>query len=275
MSTPDSPNKPDAACITCPPPREDQPWRLADRGYLTCAGCLDRIREALKDIAKRYEQLDPAPGASGEHGSRGAPGFGSRAPASEHVIVMTDWRSKSCEVSSDGVQYVWDPLADTTLEPGQYGPPAGAYVAKREVWYGADGRGHAEQERPPRSIPAALSSLASLIAEERDLTDPRQQVSEITRWLDQQLDWLTRQPLVVDVWAELRELVAQLKPVTGDPGRRHIGLCPVVIDEGEHTRECGARLYAPLKGDEIECRSCGEVWPREKWLRLGDLLEAS
>jgi hypothetical protein len=245
---PDTPTSTDAqrptrACLLCPPPREGAAWRLADDSYRTCSNCLDRLREALKDIVKRYAQLDPTPGASGDHGGRGAPGFGSRSPASEHILCMTDRRSS--------------PVART--------------------WLGADGRLHCESERPPLSVHNVLDTAAWAIAEERGIDGPdvTATVDELTRFIDAQLDWATRHEIVVDLWADLRALLAQLKPATGEPGRRHIGLCPVVIDEGEHTRECGARLYAPLKGDEIQCRACGEVWPREKWLRLGDLLEAS
>lgn len=270
---PNQPARPTVACVLCPPPRT-QAWRLADRGYRTCTTCYDKLREDLHDISKRYALLDATPGASGEAGSRGAPGFGSRPSASPHVIVMTDWRSKSCEVAVDGIQYVWDPLADDTLEPGQYGPPGGAYVGKREVWYGRDGRGHTEQENPARSVPATLAALAALIAEEREVTPPAARMpGELVRWLDTHMDWITRQELVTDFRDDLRALVKQLMPVTGDPSPRHIGLCPNVIDEGEHSRECGARLYAPLRGDCIACSQCNREWPRAEWLRLGALLQ--
>lgn len=276
MSTPDSPDKPSGSCLLCPPPREGQGWRLADRGYLTCSSCLDKLRETLQDIAKRYARLDPTPGASGDHGGRGAPGFGSRPPASPHVIVMTDRRSKSCEVSSDGIAYVWDPLADTVLQPGQYGPPAGAYVEKREVWYGADGRAHSEEARPPRSIPGTLDALAGWVAEEREIKPPeKRSVPDLALWLDQQLDWITRQELVVDIAQDLRRLHTQLKPVTGDQ-RVKVGECPVTIDQGAHTIECGTPLYAPTKGDTIICPNpaCGGKWPRPEWERLGQILQA-
>jgi hypothetical protein len=271
----DTLERPANACLTCPPPKQAPHWRLADSGYRTCSSCYDNLREILKEIAKRFGRLNPRPGAAGDDSGRGTPGFGSRPAANPHIIVMTDWRSKSCEVAADGVQYVWDPLADATLDPGQYGPPAGAYVARREVWYGADGRGHVEQERPPRSIPGALSSVAALIAEERDVVAPTtRRVADLIRWIDQQLDWLTRQQLVADVEAELRELAAQLRPVTGDQ-RSRIGTCPNTLDEGEHSRECGTRLYSPLRGDTIKCHACGREWPRPEWEDLGRLLQVA
>jgi hypothetical protein len=235
--------RPAHACLTCPPPK-GHAWRPADAGYRTCSSCLDRMREQLRDIVRRWLQLDPTPGASGDHGTRGTPGFGSREPASSHIIAMRDRRSSR--------------------------------VAR--TWLGRDGRLHQESERPPLSVHGVLDTIAWDIAEHRALDgpDPRADVPQLARWIDRHLDWVTRQDTVDDVDAALRELVAQLKPVTGEPGRRHIGLCPTVIDEGDTTRECGARLFAPLRGDAIECGACQRVWPRSEWLRLGDLLgEAS
>lgn len=258
----DTPERPSNACVTCSPPRQDHGWRIADPGYRTCANCLDKLRDLLKDVVRRWLLLDTRPGATGEHG-RGAPGFGSRSPGSDHIIAMRDPRSKSCEV------------IDEWFEPIQLPHNIFGHDRRTNPLLANIDKPHREQEQPPRSIPGTLTSWAGMVAEDRELESPRGDVPDIARWLDHQLDYITRQDWADEFNKDIRALIAQLKPVTGEPGRRHIGLCPVVVDEGEHTRECGARLYAPLKGDEIECRACGEVWPREKWLRLGDLLEAS
>ena len=90
---------------------EGRGWVMAHESYKTCDGCYDRIRDTLKDITRRYLSLNARPGASTDHGSRGAPGFGSRPAASPHIISMRDWRSKSHEVAMDGIDYVWDPQA--------------------------------------------------------------------------------------------------------------------------------------------------------------------
>lgn len=264
--------RPTWACLLHRTPELDRGWTKADPGYRTCSTCLDKLREDLAEVGTRYRILDVRPGGSGEQGGRGAPGFGSRAPASVHIIAMRDHRSRSYEVSSDGVQYIWNPLADSVLEPGQYGPPGGAYVDKQDVWFGADGRGHREDSRPVRSVPHTLASLADLIAEERDMACTARTVAELVRWLDGQLDWVTRQEMVTDFADDIRLLLRQLKPVTGEPGRRHIGICPNTIDEGETTRPCNAKLYAPLRGDTITCTSCNRDWPRPEWENLGTLL---
>jgi hypothetical protein len=170
---------------------------------------------------------------------------------------MQDWRSKSCEVSYDASVYVYD-------------PETGEAIDKREVWYGADGRPHSEQERPVRSVPGTLAALAHLVAEERDIRPPTTRyVSDLVRWLDGQTDWITRHDLVADVYRDLRELQAQLRPVTGDR-RSRIGVCPNVLDEVE----CGARLYAPTRGDSIVCPACEKTWHRPEWMELGRQLQA-
>lgn len=235
--------RPDWACLLHAYPSDGRNWARADVGYLTCGGCYDRFREILLDIPKRYLKLDPRPGATLDHGSRGAPGFGSRSPGSDHIIAMRDTRSSQ--------------------------------VAR--TWLAGDGRLHLEAEKPPLSVHGVLDTIAWDIAEQRGVEgpEPSSTVPDLARWIDRHTDWLTRDPMVVEVRQQLRDVQSQLKPLTGDPGRKAIGTCPNVLDEGEHSRECGARLFAPLKGDSIDCRACGREWPREEWLRLGDLLEAS
>lgn len=281
-------DRPDNACVTHRPPKPDRHWRLADPGYRTCASCADRIHKLLSPltidddgrpdgIPGLYLLLDARPGVT-ESGRRG-PGFGSRSPGSDHILVMRDRRSKSYEIARDGVEYIWDPDADNghpPLPPGVHGPerPPGAYVDKRDVWYGSDGKGYQEEETPARSVPHVLESWVQLVAEERGVKPGAGTVPDLCSWLDRHLDWLSRQELIADLHEELRGLHRQLKTASGAP-RRYIGLCPNTIDEGEHTRQCGARLSAPLYGDTIECWACGRPWTRREWMRLGDLLEAS
>lgn len=278
--TEDVTERPSTACLTCHTPQPGQEWRRADDRYRTCSACLDRMRATLRDVIARYHRLNPDRAQDMDQQGRGSPGFGSRSPASEHVIAMRDWRSKSCETARDATTYVWDPQADRSppLPPGVHGPvePPGAYVEKREVWYGRDGRAHTEDARPPRSVPLSLASLATMVAEDRGMTPPTtRDVTELGRWLDVQLDYVTRQEWVTAVDEDLRGLAAQLRPVTGD-GRRKIGNCPNTVEVGDRTRTCGATLYAPTNGsDTIGCRACGRVWLRREWLWLGDLLNAS
>lgn len=263
--------RPAYACVLCPPPRKVGGWRRAHEGYLTCDTCLDKVRSNLKEIGQRWMMLDARPGASGgDYGSRGAPGFGSRPPASVHIIAMRDVRSKGYEVAYDATVYTWDPNAGDLADDGQ---PEGAYTGRKDVWFGNDGRAHSEASNPVRSVPATLDAMGCMIAEERGVNPPPiRTVHGLVAWIDAHLDWVTRHELVIAVRDDIRDLVRQIRPVTGESGRKPIGLCPNTIIEGDKTRECKERLYAPMRGDEIVCFECERVWPREEWLRLGDLL---
>lgn len=230
-------------CLLHAPPREGRPWTLADEGYRTCSDCLDRLREQLREVATRWAALDPRPGASGDERSRGAPGFGSRSPAADVVVVVRDWRS----------------------------------TRVAQVWVGSDGKVHCEPERPPLSVPAELWTLAVHVADARTMTGPtHMNVATIAAWLDGQLDWVTRQEGVAAFARVVRELVTQLRPLTGEPRPKRVGTCPNTVDgESEHPRECAAPLFVPLKSDTIRCNVCGREWEREEWLNLGRLLAVS
>lgn len=247
---PDTPDdddpRPDNACCLHKPPDEGYAWKLADPGWVTCSACLDRLREVMRDVGKRYRALDPTPGRGGD-GSRGAPGFASRSPASEHVIAFTDPRSSQ--------------------------------TAK--TWRDRAGRLCCEDERPPVSVRGELDILAWDVAEALGHAGPdeRADVADLLRWLDQKLDLVTRDAgLAEQVARTLRALQSALRPVTGEPRPKYIGHCPELLDEldGDGVPVvCDARLHAPLKGDAVVCKSCGATWPRERWLELGRALQPS
>lgn len=234
--------RPSWACLLHREPSEGRSWCKADDGFRTCAGCYDRFLERLKDVGRRYLLLNPAPGASGDNRGRGAPGFGSRSPASDHVIALRDPRSSRSAFT----------------------------------WRGADQRMHKESERPPLSVHGELNTIAWDIADTREVDGPddRDDVHGLIRFISRHTDWLSRHDLIVDVDAVLRELVAQLRPVTGEPGGKRVGLCPNTIDEGDTSRTCKMPLFAPLKGDVIKCRGCERKWERSDWEKLGKLLQA-
>ncbi len=78
-------------CVTC----TKQPPRRATPGYMTCDRCADLIRECLKEIPELYAAV-VRPGALlpvVAPGARRGPGFGSRSPANDQTIVLTDPRT--------------------------------------------------------------------------------------------------------------------------------------------------------------------------------------
>jgi hypothetical protein len=236
-------------------------WTQAASKHVTCDGCYDRLRELIAEVAERFLVMDPRPGATLIPGMRGAPGFGSRSPASDHVIAMRDPRSSQ--------------------------------VAR--VWVGGDGRVHEESMRPARSIHGTFSILAWEIAEHRDVSGPddRDGVFALLRFIDHHLDYITRHAeLAVEVSDTLHRAAWPLRTQTGD-GRRFIGRCPEMVADaelleaasefyGETPQEielvrCGAPLFAPRissSAEHIECFACSRVWPVSEWLKLGEQLNA-
>jgi hypothetical protein len=211
-------------------------------GYRTCERCYDHLHDQLDDIADRYDTLTSVPPPAGSFNDfRCSPGFISRSPAADHVIVMRDHRSS---------------------------PEA-------KVWIGSDGRVHRESTRPPLSVYTVLAIEVYDVVELRSvsLPDPRETVRDLTGFLDRHLDWLTRQPGVAEFAKTVRRLVSQLKPVTGEP-RVFLGHCPNMVEQVV----CGRGLYIPAgftHRDHIRCGSCGWEWPPTDWITLSDTLAAS
>jgi hypothetical protein len=243
--------RPQAACVVCPPPRGNRAWTLADSRCATCGSCYDKIRERLAEVAERYLRLDACPAGSRPPGSRGAPGFHPRPPGAVHVMAMRDPRS-----SQDA-----------------------------RVWVGSDGRVHTESTRPALSVYGALNLLAWSIAEHRGVSGPddRDDVYALLRFVDRHVGYVTRHAeLAVETDQTLRDLVGALRPVTGD-ARRQVGTCRAEVDpeEGAEQAEpdeegvfyCGAPLFASVafrEGEEVVCGACGARYPMDEWLALAE-----
>lgn len=238
-------DRPDSACRSCRPPRGTNPWRLAPSGYTACESCRDTMEDNLDEIQWRYYLLNPRPGSSGDLDHRGSPGFGSRSPASDHVIVMRDGRSSHCA----------------------------------RVWVGSDGRVHREPEKPPLSVYSVLLTEAVDTAERRVLSDRSEfeSVLGLTVFLTRHIDWWGTQRDVGEFAGKLRRLVSQLRPVTGTPHPKPFARCPNTIDLGDGTRTCGGPLFAPvsLAVGVIECVGCGREWERPEWDEFGQLLRSA
>jgi hypothetical protein len=66
--------------------------RPATPRSLCCPGCPRRLGEALEELLDGYLRLSPAPVKGGGQGGGRAPGFGSRSPARDDVLALTDRR---------------------------------------------------------------------------------------------------------------------------------------------------------------------------------------
>lgn len=218
--------RPDGACLTCPPPSGYRPWRLADRRFTTCSGCYERLAEMLRSIRAGYSRLDVRPGGGAGDGPR-TPGFGSKPPLNLTVVCMTDPRG----------------------------------TGDAQEWTGSDGKVHREPEHPTLSVPGALYTLAWFIAGMRSFSgEVPVDVVELTYWLSDQLDWITRRDEVVAFAATLRRLDRQISLVNDGPSERAwIARCP----------HCRTGLKPPDGEGKIFCGPCEKVWKRDQWRELG------
>lgn len=60
-----------------------------------CLPCLDAILYTLDEVVEQYGRLDVMPGGPSMDGTRRSPGFRSTSPANDHVIALTDRRTKA------------------------------------------------------------------------------------------------------------------------------------------------------------------------------------
>lgn len=197
--------------------------RAVAEGARTCSPCLDVLADMLRpdnhgnpdadehpSIPVLYGRLDPTPPVVDRE--RRCTGYTAASPADEHVIVMRDRRSKC------------SPVVD--------------------VWEGADGAEHHEDEHPPRAVQRAIAALTASVHEDRGFTAALPTtLAEQCAWLVNQLDWLTRRDRVSDDARYLRDLRNDLLAATGDPRPKPVGWC-IRLDVDTDT-ECGAPIYLP------------------------------
>ncbi|WP_018686507.1 hypothetical protein [Actinokineospora enzanensis] len=107
----------------------------AQHGYRTCDPCADRLRATLNELVELYALVDDAmvPGGGGA-AARGAPGHGSRSPARDSVIVLTDPRTHAVEDDDPhSVLAVLSSWADNVRQDTGQDPRGGPATVSGEV----------------------------------------------------------------------------------------------------------------------------------------------
>lgn len=242
--------RPAGACVIHQRPRTGTSWRRADDGFVTCADCYNRLHKWLSplgvddegridNIPGLYAALDATPGNGGT--GRRAPGFGSRSPASDRVIALKDFRTTQLDES--------DPYSVAGLLRGWV------------LWVWEERYDDAALDQPDyRQRRAELPTTVDAAAV----------------WLDRNLDWLTRNEIIIDFYAELKELRRQLRSATGNGGGRPVGRCMEILADGE----CRAPIFMP-KGEsprapdepivtlpELTCGECGSKYSGHRLVLL-------
>lgn len=117
-----------------------------------------------------------------------------------------------------------------------------------------------------RGALGALLAIANEIREARgsrprDTSTVLHEATTIRR----QLDWLTTQPWITDVYQEVRTLHRDLGDAIGEYPPKPVGTC-YVIPEGEDD-ECGGPLLPNHSG--VFCPRCGTSWGHDELRRVG------
>ena len=232
--------RPDWACATHLPPRQGQLWRQPPSGQRICGDCHDRISRMLSPIA-----IDDTGRPDG----------------------------------IPGLFALLNPQPGNNNDRGRRAPgfgsrsPANDYVVAQR-----DFRTVAVAPGDPHSVLGVLDEWAQLVTDALKVAHPPARTAiELCRFLSNRLDWITQQEFITQFDAELRALVSQMR---NNGPRVPIGSCPNTIPvDDAHTRECGAKLFAPLHWREdtvIRCwaADCGREWPRATWPGLGRLLDS-
>lgn len=229
-------DRPEGACLTHLPPKDGRHWRRPPPGHLICGDCHDHIARMLSPIAV---DKDGRPD--------GVPG----------LFALLNPRP-----GNNG---------DRGRRAPGFGPrsPANDFVISQR-----DYRTVHVDPGDPHSVLGVLDEWVHLVADALKAEHlPARTALDMCRFLTNRLDFIVRQDLITNFEAELRALVSQMRNLGP---KVPIGDCPNTLEvDDEHTRECGAKLFAPLKWSEdtiIRCWSCGRPWPREDWPELGKLL---
>lgn len=114
------------------------------------------------------------------------------------------------------------------------------------------------------AIRSTLRQLVALIARERGMTRPADDVDQMALWIAAQATWIAARPDAGQWSQALRDL--RLDPRTGRLAyparavRASIGVCPL---DG-----CGTRLHATPGDPVVSCEGCGATGTAEQWQQI-------
>lgn len=77
------------------------------------------------------------------------------------------------------------------------------------------------------------------------------------RYLTASLDWITRQPWIVELAAQLKACVSQMRSAAGEPNPRPVGKCA-----------CGHPLFPPASGMDVVCSACDAPYDPLEQIRM-------
>src|SRR5690606_6490509 len=115
-----------------------------------------------------------------------------------------------------------------------------------------------------------LVSWCRLIAEERGIDLPRDEVAAMGDYIARHAHWLAAHPAAGDASAEMRELAVRAHRIAYPDGTRVVAVGPCPRDGGGGTTRAVLRASDSLLPSRIVCdANADHVWPADQWLTLG------
>jgi len=249
--------------------RTGEPFR-AQRGYRTCDSCADALRADITELARLYPELIRAvvPSGAAPAGARGAPGYGSRSPARDAALVLTDRRTRAeDDGDSHSVLEILASWADNLREDTGMGATFADPDTQRQGQLLVGWLDFAARQPWAGRLDTPLDKLRAEVAEQLGLT--ARTVAGEAAFLIEWLDFITRQYWVSDLADEVRSLLGAVRAATGTAESSiPVGTCPA--ENETNGRPCGARLRVRMGAEWIACPRCRTRWPRVQWDELSD-----
>ena len=259
---------------------------------LLCIGCLRRLGDQLRELATGYNRLDPTPGSTTNHSGRSVPGFGSRSPARDDVLVLTDRRDGAAPITTSTRTAA--STATQVTDPGQARnarsvPRCVAGWADRARESGVLAPRRVDASSVANELPARLAEVVLVELVDRARRDVAAESARLLGVLDLvACCWWVADMLddVTGLLWHVRRALDELEPTIP------VGACPVVHDSaaaawtaswadlpprlGQLVREnlaCAGQIRAKVWGERATCARCGACWRSMEQLRhLGRLL---
>lgn len=223
-----------ATCVICTSERE------ATYGLL-CTAHFERLASMLREVELEACLLDARPSMAVRTGWGGGSLASERSPVRLDVLVHTDRRSRPA-----GSRY-----------PGPACPSCWHdSCTDIRAWIDAfDARA-----TETLSILDVLHSWARLVREERALTAPHAPTIGSERdLLTRQLEWLADQPFIDEAYADVRNLLGQLKGTNGTADEKPVGRCYLPATDGKEPI-CNGPIWVDVIAGQAHCGRCRQTW---------------
>jgi len=256
------------SCVVCAQLRPGEP-RIYDRPSC-CEGCRSRLRSMLAELLEAYSQLELVKGSTA-----GAKVSGSRTPPLPLAVTALDL---TMPARPDGVseatrlvpQYETVPVEVEVWVPAS---PDAEYRTETVVMnqrQPTGSKGPTGDQVGHPGVASVLDSWARDWQTYRPGLLPAPDVSSLTGWLTQRLEWACDQhPAVDDFAAELRSLVGVVRSAAGMTRPK------AEVKFGVPCRDCEkVTLFRWPGSDYVECGSCPVLMTPEEYQNWTHLISA-